>query len=565
MSSLQDLKSATSLKDVARILEVEPHILSFILYKIPPAQKYQTFEVPKKSGGSRTINAPTARLKSLQRSVADLLYRCTSEIDSETKLKRLSHAFRHSHSIVTNAYPHKNRRYVLNLDLKDFFPTFNFGRVRGFLQKNNAFLLHERVATILAQIACFGNELPQGSPCSPIISDIVGHILDVRLVKLAKTHKCTYTRYADDITFSTNQKIFPPSIASRSSDTPSEWQLGQELIRAITSADFAINYSKTRMQCRPSRQLVTGLTVNQKVNIRSDYYKAARAMCNHLFDTGTYFLPGKDPIADRTPSLKKLEGILSHIHFVKNGSDPRTTAEKSSAPTAARTLHKDFLFYKYFAQPSRPLVVCEGKTDSVYLKAAIQNLKSFHPKLAQISGQTCSHKLSFFNYSNLAHEILDIGGGTGGQVALIRDYENTLSKFKRAPLLHPVIVLIDNDSGSTPVFGIVRNKFKINPTINTTSPFYHLCHNLYLIKTPEKPPTGETMIESLFEPAVLNSNLDGKTFNLTNNNSASNEVGKTAFADFVRTNASKIKFDGFVDLLSRIVAVLDHYKPPQNL
>ena len=73
------------------------------------------------------------------------------------------------------------------------------------------------------------------------------------------------------------------------------------------------------------------------------------------------------------------------------------------------------------------------------------------------------------------------------------------------------------------------------------------------------------MIESLFEPAVLNSNLDGKTFNLTNNNSASNEVGKTAFADFVRTNASKIKFDGFVDLLSRIVAVLDHYKPPQNL
>lgn len=561
LSSLQKLKTATSLKGIAKILDVEPSVLSYILYKLPSAQKYKTFDIPKKNGGLRTINAPTARLKSLQKNVAELLYACAEEIDKEKELKSLSHAFRHSQSILTNAYPHKNRRYVLNLDLENFFPTFNFGRVRGFFQKNNDFLLPDAAATILAQIACHDNELPQGSPCSPIISDIIAHVLDVRLVKLAKANRCTYTRYADDITFSTSQKEFPSTIAHRSDEPGSEWHLGQELIQSISRANFKINNAKTRMQCRESRQLVTGLTVNEKVNIRANYYMKARAMCDSLFKTGKYFAPGKNTEIEITTSTKRLEGILSHIHYIKNAADRRTDVEKADVPTAARILYKNFLFYKYFVQLPRPLIVCEGKTDAVYIKAAVQSLRELYPQLTQKTEGALAHKLAFFNYSNLAHKLLDIGGGTGGQVALIRDYENTINIFNHAPLRHPVIILIDNDSGSNPVFGIVKSKFKINPSITSNAPFYHLCHNLYLVKTTEKPPNGESMIESLFEQSVLAANVDGKTFNLTNNNSATNEVGKTAFAEFVRANASKIKFDGFSDLLSRIVAVLEHYKP----
>ena len=115
---------------------------------------------------------------------------------------------------MTNAYIHKRRRYVLNLDLEDFFPSFNFGRVRGFFIKDKHFALHERVETIIAQIACHDNELPQGSPCSPVISNLIAHLLDVRLARLAKAHKCTYSRYADDITFSTNRKEFPSDLAA---------------------------------------------------------------------------------------------------------------------------------------------------------------------------------------------------------------------------------------------------------------------------------------------------------------------------------------------------------------
>jgi Reverse transcriptase (RNA-dependent DNA polymerase) len=85
------------------------------------------------------------------------------------------------------------------LDLKDFFPMFNFGRVRGVFIHNNNFKLNDKVATIIAQIASFENVLPQGSPCSPVIADLIAHLLDVRPVRLAKQHNLTYSRYADDL------------------------------------------------------------------------------------------------------------------------------------------------------------------------------------------------------------------------------------------------------------------------------------------------------------------------------------------------------------------------------
>jgi RNA-directed DNA polymerase len=149
LNALDQLKAATTLKQFAAIIGYEAHTLSFILYKIPDNAKYTTFAIPKKSGGTRQIDAPIARLKYLQRRLSDLLYECVKEIEAKnnkSKQKSLSHGFKHSHSIVTNAYPHRNRRYVLNFDLEDFFPSINFGRVRGFFLKNKAFELHETVA-----------------------------------------------------------------------------------------------------------------------------------------------------------------------------------------------------------------------------------------------------------------------------------------------------------------------------------------------------------------------------------------------------------------------------------
>jgi RNA-directed DNA polymerase len=133
-----------------------------------------------------------------------------------------------------------------------------------------------------------------------------------------------------------------------------------------------------------------------------------------------------------------------------------------------------------------------------------------------------------------------------------------------APLKHPAIVLVDNDSGpggANGIFSLVNQKFKINPSLTSSAPFYPLCYNLFLVKTPEKASgDGSSKIEDLFDPSFLATALGGKVFNWTNKKSAENEIGKTALASIVRANADQIDFSHFAVLLNRIVAVIDHYK-----
>ncbi|RWM39973.1 MAG: RNA-directed DNA polymerase [Mesorhizobium sp.] len=290
--------------------------MTAIVYKTPLALKYTTFEIDKKSGGKRTIKAPAPKLKKLQAHLSHVLYQCLAEIERGSDAKPISFGFRRDRSISENALRHKRRRWVLNLDLEDFFPSFNFGRVRGFFLKDKAFGLHPEVATTIAQIACDGAALPQGSPCSPVISELIAQILDMRLVRLAKKYGVTYTRYADDITFSTSQKDFPTGLGSVDPNDPAVWHLSEELVGKIVTSGFAINDAKTRMHFRSSRQTVTGLVVNEKVNIRSDYYRRARAMCDTLFQTGQYYKvviqPDEDeePKPDVTSNLSPLQGPL---------------------------------------------------------------------------------------------------------------------------------------------------------------------------------------------------------------------------------------------------------------
>src|SRR5258706_5151587 len=245
MPRLATLEAATSLSDVAKLLYFKPKAVSYILYKHPEATKYKTFQIPKRKGGQRTIKAPVDALKLLQRRLSDLLQDCVDEINTAKQRKdRAAHGFKRKRSIITNARQHRHRRYVFNLDLEDFFPSINFGRVRGFLIKNRDFELHKDVATVIAQIACHENSLPQGSPCSPVISNLVAHLLDMRLVSLASVAGCTYSRYADDLTFSTNRKKFPADVAVPSGSDGDEshvWVPSEKLKGIIEHTGFHIN------------------------------------------------------------------------------------------------------------------------------------------------------------------------------------------------------------------------------------------------------------------------------------------------------------------------------------
>ena len=209
--NLAALRNANGLHGIAHLIGFKPKNLAYILYGIPDEYKYSEFAIPKKSGGERSIRSPIPKLKHVQRRLAKRLSMCLAEIDELEGVQRkctLSHGFRPNLGVATNAAPHVRRRWVFNIDLEDFFPSINFGRVRGYFIKNKHFALNEGSATILAQICCWRNELPQGAPTSPVISNLLASTLDIALNRLARRERCTYTRYADDITFSTNKKSF---------------------------------------------------------------------------------------------------------------------------------------------------------------------------------------------------------------------------------------------------------------------------------------------------------------------------------------------------------------------
>jgi RNA-directed DNA polymerase len=254
--------------DIAQLLELTTKQLNFHLYVLSAKKKYKVFTIPKKSGGTRQISAPASPIKIIQRKLKQVL-------EAVYAPKPATHGFVLGRSIISNARLHKKRRYVLNIDLENFFPTIHFGRVRGMFM-GNPYKLNTEVATILAQICCHQGILPQGAPTSPVISNMICARLDAKLQQLAKEYQCTYSRYADDITFSTNRSKFP-SVLARLSDI-GQVEVGNELSAVIQENGFTINPKKVRLQVKQQRQEVTGLTVNRYPNVQRSYIKQIRGI-----------------------------------------------------------------------------------------------------------------------------------------------------------------------------------------------------------------------------------------------------------------------------------------------
>jgi 5S rRNA maturation endonuclease (ribonuclease M5) len=582
MIALEKLKKTTSLSELAILLGYKPKALSYILYKIPSENKYIEFKIPKKNGGERRIKAPVDQLKTLQKRLAGLLNKCFEEIWTKSKHKRpLSHGFRKTFSILTNANEHKHKRHVFNIDLQDFFPSINFGRVRGFLIKNAYFELDPKVATVIAQIACHDNELPQGSPCSPIISNLIGHLLDIRMANLAKKAKCTYSRYADDLTFSTNRKEFPEIIAIKKNGYDNDWVSGKVLKKEIEKVGFTINEKKTSLQYKTARQVATGLVVNEKVNIKREYYKLARSMCYALFQSGQFYIGGKrisepaisenaktsdaspgntkmflgesQPDKNVTGSINQLEGILGFIYHVKKRHDDRGIKAKRYHPTNIAKLNREFLFYKHFFSLYRPLIICEGKTDIVYLKCALKQLEKEYGVLVQKKDGDFIFKIGFLNLSKNLKDVFAISGGTPGLASLMDMYKEYMKPFKGDGKKHPVIILTDNDSGSKEIM----KKLKDNDSIK---PFSYFVENLYVVHVPSVSGNAETEIEDLFDKKVLETKVDGKTFSRKTKIDTKTEYGKVVFAEkVIKANQNAIIFDGFKEILNRFKGVIEDY------
>jgi RNA-directed DNA polymerase len=570
MSQLQALRTASTLQHVADLLDYKPKALSYILYKIPSANKYTTFSIPKRDGTPRDINAPCSELKELQSHLSDLLLGCVKEINETRKFKdQLSHAFKPEHTIVTNAVRHQKKRYVFNIDLQDFFSTINFGRVRGYFIKDANFMLHAKVATILAQIACHDHKLPQGSPCSPVMSNLVGHILDIQLCRFASKNGCTYSRYADDITFSTNKPIFPADIAKSSPGKTHAWQAGDALQKVIARSGFSINEQKTRMQYRGSRQVVTGLTVNRKVNIKNDYRRTVRVFTQRVFNTGKfqYIAVVTDSTGAKVPtkvdgSLAQLHGMFGHIDFVdnknkeaeekRNSGDSKAKATAKNVLYSKRKLYRRFLIFKDLYVAPRPVIICEGKTDNVYLLHAIKSLAAKYPILASIAtaGKVQINVRLLRAFDSGIGTILHLGHGASDLDRLAEQYATEIKRFKAHGMEQAVVLLMDNDDGADEMYKLAKTLTA--KSISRVDPYFHLVGNLYVVVTPLIGAKKQSEIEDSFVDTLKNIILDGKTLSTKNKFDTTKYFGKHIFAQHVRENASKIDFSGFAGILDRI-------------
>lgn len=237
-----------------------------------PQNRYTDFEIPKKSGEKRKISAPKGSLKSIL-TYLNIIFQAMYE-PTEAAM-----GFVPGKSIVDNASAHTGKNYVFNTDLKDFFPSVHQARIWKVLQLK-PFSLNTELASIIAGLCCMQdpngtvNEkgqiigvLPQGSPCSPILTNIICRNLDRRLLGLARRFNLKYTRYADDITFSSDYNVFQE-----------ESDFMKEFSRIVAKEKFEINHKKTRLQKSGQRQEVTGLVVNKKVNIARGYHRDLRSL-----------------------------------------------------------------------------------------------------------------------------------------------------------------------------------------------------------------------------------------------------------------------------------------------
>ncbi|ARQ73090.1 ribonuclease H [Pseudomonas fragi] len=579
MSTLHKLQQASSLHDLAAILNYSPSSLAYLIYKKPV--KYKQFEIPKSNGSPRVINAPCDELKALQRKIKLLLDKCLDAIEQAQGVRgSISHGFRRGHSIVSNADVHKRRTYVFNVDLEGFFDSIHIGRIRGFLITNNDFRLHPNVATVLAQIICHDDKLPQGSPTSPLASNLIGHLLDLRLIQLAKKTGCSYSRYADDLTFSSNKSEFPAEVSYKIDDGHT-WIPGSSLLKVIYKCGFKLNHNKTRMQYARGRQSVTGLTVNQTPNTSAELRRAVRAMTHSLFLDGQYHTikqPGdnddSEKITKSYTQLAPLEGYFSYIYMVDNFNRKKiiensSTKMENIPKTALENLHGDFLFYRYFYANSKPTIVCEGKTDNIYLTCAIKSLMGSFPRLCKSNKEGKANlKVRFINYSELTHRMLGLNGGSADLAALIRAYAKKCAPYKAHPPLHPTIIVVDNDAGSDPIFRAIKdttgNRYAIpkgkGTVLDQSKTLYYIAQNLYVVLTPLKKDGGPTMMENFFTTKLLASRWEGKEFEVFNKNSPSGTYSKQIFAQrIVKSDQANIDFRKFKPILSSITEAIRHY------
>ncbi|AOW99385.1 RNA-dependent DNA polymerase [Moorena producens PAL-8-15-08-1] len=298
-------------QDIAQAMGITLGQLRFLAFnrKTATISHYIRFKIPKKTGGERLISAPKPKLKQAQHWIL-------SNILEKLELDNAAHGFRRDRSIVTNAQPHVGADVIINIDLKNFFPSISYPRVKGLFR---SFGYSEAAATVFGllcteadieeveldsktyYVATSDRHLPQGSPASPAITNILCRRLDHRLTTLATDLGFTYTRYADDLTFSGSGDSlrFIGKLLKRTSSV-------------VAHEGFTINQQKTRILRKSQQQEVTGIVVNDHLNISRKQLKRFRATLYQIEKDG----PDSKHWGNSSNVMAAIQGYANFIAMV---------------------------------------------------------------------------------------------------------------------------------------------------------------------------------------------------------------------------------------------------------
>lgn len=298
-------------RDVAQALGVTIPRLRWLAFHHPASKTthYTTFQVPKKSGGVRTLASPKSGIRKCQSWIA-------AQVLAKTPVSDQAQGFAPGRSIVTNARPHVRAAILVNTDLSDFFPSITFWRVEGIFRELG---YSSAVATILAllcteaprreieyngerlHVATGERALPQGACTSPALSNLAARRLDSRLHGIATKLGWIYTRYADDATFSTKQSQSSSNVG----------YLLARIRHICEDEGFEVNEKKTRILRRNTRQSVTGLNVNDEVRVPREVRRRVRAILQNAKKTG---LEAQN--RENHPNFRSwLKGMIAYIHM----------------------------------------------------------------------------------------------------------------------------------------------------------------------------------------------------------------------------------------------------------
>jgi RNA-directed DNA polymerase len=296
--------------ELAILLKTTIYHLEEII-NIPPCKH---FTIQKKRGGERQIFAPERSLKVIQQRLNYFLqaYYLWLKPHQVHGFVINPHYLGTYCNIVENAKAHVNKNYVLNIDLKDFFPSITAIQVKDIFS-SHFFNFSDQISTALTLLTTYKGKLPIGAPTSPVISNFICHQLDKDLINFSTENHLTFTRYADDLTFSSNVII--------------SHDMTLDIFNLIRKNFFEVNTKKIHLKTNNRKQKVTGLTVNQKVNVDRKLLKKIRAMLHDLSINGIEKSAQRHFKVDRIDQrytlkfFSRLEGYINFVAQVRGKED----------------------------------------------------------------------------------------------------------------------------------------------------------------------------------------------------------------------------------------------------